>query len=543
MDLFENNQIFRADLTHSRGVSSLSPQQHRLAEAALNYHALLNPGCTIKFEFYIGRVDQTPALTDVTTLTVSAAEGCGEPVASIVATSIARGRTAAADRQKLVRYIRLPNSETTPRALNAVAKHSLKRRAYDWAEMRAPIALDTVRELLVRRRERQTRRLLLRQSRNLQTFAPTAHDFSDSQQPRSILFGLHWFQTGGAETWALKTISLAKEAGFLPIVVTDKNSMHPLVTRPELNGCVIVTLSYSDEPQDLDVPLLEALFSNFSFAGIFIHHCQWLYECLPYIKLYQPEVPTLDSLHIIEYLYGGYPGVSCKFDEFIDEHHVISEQLVEWMVENQNVTPAKIHLAPLAQLTAQGSEIIFRSRQSADFTISFIGRISRQKRPEVFIALVKRLVSSNLKIRAIIHGEGELQTLVDVLIRKYKLENTIEIRTEEYSVSKTLKETDLLVISSINEGLTLTTFEALNTGVPVLSADVGSQSSLVPRRALVPRWGYRFVRVASKKIEFLSRDENSRLLLWSEERALLNALTELPDSTDFVGEVLKTWAK
>ena len=31
---------------------------------------------------------------------------------------------------------------------------------------------------------------------------------------------MHWFQAGGAERWALETVKLVRDAGFLPIVIT-----------------------------------------------------------------------------------------------------------------------------------------------------------------------------------------------------------------------------------------------------------------------------------------------------------------------------------
>ena len=46
-------------------------------------------------------------------------------------------------------------------------------------------------------------------------------------------------------------------------------------------------------------------------------------------------------------------------------------------------------------------------------------------------------------------------------------------------VSRTYEDADVLLVSSVNEGITLTTIEAISDGVPVLSANVGSQETLV----------------------------------------------------------------
>ena len=37
----------------------------------------------------------------------------------------------------------------------------------------------------------------------------------------AVIVGLHWFELGGAERWAFETVKLVREAGLLPIVITQ----------------------------------------------------------------------------------------------------------------------------------------------------------------------------------------------------------------------------------------------------------------------------------------------------------------------------------
>lgn len=53
-------------------------------------------------------------------------------------------------------------------------------------------------------------------------------------------------------------------------------------------------------------------------------------------------------------------------------------------------------------------------------------------------------------------------------------------------VSRTYADADVLLVSSVNEGITLTTIEAISAGIPVLSANVGSQETSCRRRTAAP---------------------------------------------------------
>jgi glycosyltransferase involved in cell wall biosynthesis len=47
---------------------------------------------------------------------------------------------------------------------------------------------------------------------------------------------------------------------------------------------------------------------------------------------------------------------------------------------------------------------------------------------------------------------------------------------------------DILVLPSRNEGIALTSYEAIARGMPVVSADVGAQNELLPSEMLVDIW-------------------------------------------------------
>ena len=89
------------------------------------------------------------------------------------------------------------------------------------------------------------------------------------------------------------------------------------------------------------------------------------------------------------------------------------------------------------------------------------------------------------------HGNGDLDPMVDKIIARHELSDLIERRGMQIPVDKTYSDSDVLVVSAINEGITLTTIESLSAGLPVVSTDVGSQNTLIPTEALtlvLSRW-------------------------------------------------------
>jgi len=202
-----------------------------------------------------------------------------------------------------------------------------------------------------------------------------------------------------------------------------------------------------------------------------------------------------------------------------------------------------VHLAPLARLTTRELHEFRPRAADAPFTLAYVGRLARQKRPYLFVRLVRTLVDAGLPVRAIVHGDGELAATTWREIRRAGLDDVVEFRPHTRPVADTWAEADLLVVSSLNEGLTLPTFEALASGVPVLSADVGSQRTIVGDSTLVPAAPAAFVRAAVATITALAASEDARRAVWEDERRRVDALAVHEDATSWMGRVIAGWAE
>ncbi|MTD57799.1 glycosyltransferase [Amycolatopsis sp. RM579] len=361
----------------------------------------------------------------------------------------------------------------------------------------------------------------------------------------AVLFALHWLELGGAERWALDTIQLAKEAGLVPIVITDRASPHPWITRPELAGAVVVPMTH---PITLghDSALLNGIFAAYDVRGIHVHHNTWMYDRLPWIKSVRPDIPVVDSLHILEWRTGGFVDHSVIMSDLIDVHHVISPHLRDYLTGKHGIAADKVALSTLANLTTTDfpRAVDREDKGSGRFTVTYVARYHQQKRPYLFLKLAAELKKAGGdRFRFIMHGDGELAREVHSLRARYGLTDVLELRGTDKPVPATLAESDVMVITSENEGLSLTSFEATAAGVTVVSTDVGSQSSIVAKDLLCPRHPYPFISAAVRSITEMASSPDRHKRWFDEQVEKAEALKRLPHAKEWAQETYRKWSK
>lgn len=558
--------FFQLDEEGERLIEKASERLRRLVLSAVDYNALIQPGRVLTYKLYMGEKWQYPRLTDTSTLNGVLTEQAGlEPFATFQATSTVKGKSRfsphyfAGDEQIVdhnIRYLLLTPDDATDDDVEQNRPTGRYTHLYREVESSVPVFFDALREMKRRQRERigkteinpfepPTVAKINSSGSNHHPWMEIVPGKAAADVPKAVIIAMHWLQSGGAERWAMETVTLARQAGLLPIVITDSDGHQPWITRHEFDDTVLLPLTMPLQDRVGDVPLLRALFEQFNIVGVLIHHCQWMYDNAWWVKHYFPETHVVDSLHIVEYIFhGGYPSESVARDKWIDLHHVISPQLERWLEDVHHIDSSKVVDAPLVGLTADSGTLAFKSRDVAKpLTISFVGRNVRQKRPETFIFAARELNKKFPgKLRFIMQGNGDMDEFVDQLIRRYGLETVIQRCSMSTPVSQTYEQTDVLLVSSMNEGITLTTIEALSAGIPVISAKVGSQDTLIPPQGLCRRESVWFVRDATAIVGRILNSEENRKKLWEAEKNRLEKFSELKSANEYFRDMLTKWS-
>lgn len=558
--------FFQVDEKDAAQIENLSKRMQRLVYGAVDYNSLIQPGRTLTYKLYMGEKWQYPRLTDTSTLSGDITEQMGlVPFMVFKATSVSRNQTDfsphyfAGDDQILdhnVRHILLTPDDATDRDVEL--NHPVNSKAvklYNTLESSMPTAFDVFRDAKRTMREHVGKKsipmTMARNADNVNKDGKVQHPWVEvtpgrapKGSPRAVVVAMHWFQAGGAERWALETVKLVRDAGFIPIVITDRDGHQPWIADPAFDDAILLPMTMPVQERPGDSPVLRALFEQFDIAGILIHHCQWMYDNVWWVKAHFPKTRIVDSLHIVEYYFhGGFPKESVAHDEWIDLHHVISPQLEHWLINDHQIAPEKVVDAPLVGLTADAKTPSFKERdKTKPFTVAYIGRMVRQKRPEAFILAAKAVNAAYPgKVRFIMQGNGDMDAFSDMMIKRYGLEEVIERRALDAPVAQTYRDADALLISSINEGITLTSIEAISAGVPVISANVGSQETLIPPKGLCRRMTSNFVHDAKSALSHILNNEEDRRKLWESELARLQKFSELESAEAYFKKMLKEW--
>ena len=304
----------------------------------------------------------------------------------------------------------------------------------------------------------------------------------------NILMIIPWMVTGGADRFNLELIKGLNKDEFNVTIITTEPSTYQLRQEFEKYVTVYDLTTFLDQKNWLS--FTNYIIEKESINLIFNTNSEYGYSILPYLKAKNPNIPILDYVHMEEWYWknGGYARSTSTCTSVIDKtmvcnkntenvlkHHFNKKdnevQTVYIGVDEERFNPANFNRGEILRQ--------YNLENNKKIIISYICRITEQKRPFLLIEIIKKVVQKREDISFIIAGEGPLLNKVKEQVKEYKLENSVKflgnvkIPEEVYVIS------DLTINCSIKEGLALTSYESLAMGVPVISSNVGGQSELI----------------------------------------------------------------
>lgn len=114
----------------------------------------------------------------------------------------------------------------------------------------------------------------------------------------------------------------------------------------------------------------------------------------------------------------------------------------------------------------------------ARFTLGFVGRLSAEKRPDAFIRLASE-VAAHVDLQVLMVGDGDREAEVEALMTKAGLKGAHLRGVPRQTVNMVYGACDMLAMTSTVEGMPLVALEALASGCPVASTDVGDVSRII----------------------------------------------------------------
>lgn len=108
---------------------------------------------------------------------------------------------------------------------------------------------------------------------------------------------------------------------------------------------------------------------------------------------------------------------------------------------------------------------------------SFIGRITQIKRPDRFLDVVSEMKRRGIQIEFFMAGDGEL---IEDCRKRVERENLpVKVLGWQTDIERVLSASDIVILTSDNEGTPLSLIQAGMAGKPVVSTNVGSVEDIV----------------------------------------------------------------
>lgn len=363
----------------------------------------------------------------------------------------------------------------------------------------------------------------------------------------AILIGVHWLEVGGAENMARDTITWALEAGLRVFVVAGVPALQRMADRlPDHPDLRFIRLDRYLQAQDWP-RYLANLATRENIRLIHIHHCVPLYNAIAHLRMMHPDIKVIDTTHIVEHGDGGYPRISGVWSNYIDMHHVISRELVDFYRDHFHT----LDRARLGRMLTRSdtAAVLPEPNLTPDpkaLHIAIVGRLVYQKRPVVIVeclrALAKWAKAKNITLSVTWVGEGPMSGAVDTLLRRYGLSETVVRKPAGTDVPALFESADILLLPSNNEGLALVCYEAIAHGTIPISSNVGSQSEIVPDDLLLPLDPVQAVKACVGAVDKLCHDPAFLARQGDAMRARYSAIMADPTAKELLMPIYQTVA-
>jgi glycosyltransferase involved in cell wall biosynthesis len=306
---------------------------------------------------------------------------------------------------------------------------------------------------------------------------------------RRIMVIVPWMVTGGADRVNLDLVegltSKGHDITVCATLATDHRWKHQFNSFTPDIFVLPNFLRASDYPRFLAYLIQSRQIDTVIITGSTIG-----YQLLPYLRAVSPGVAFVDMCHVEEphWLNGGHPRFGVGYQDALDLNIVTTKHLAEWMRE-RGADGTRIRVMYTGVHSAQATrsaEVRDRMRVELNIpedvpVIVFAGRICEQKRPAMLAEILKAARDHGLIFCALVIGDGELRAQLEDLLRQYRLTDHVQMlgSVSHQRWLDILVASDIFLMPSQYEGISIALLEAMAAGVVPVVAKVGGQEEIV----------------------------------------------------------------
>lgn len=319
----------------------------------------------------------------------------------------------------------------------------------------------------------------------IQQFSESSQKYkSQASRAGNILFALPWLVIGGADTVLMQLMQALKPEYGITICTTMKPGLEMGDNTPKYEELTseIYHLQQFLKPETWR-EFIFYLIKSRKIDIIFLAGSTYLYTLLPEIKRQFPHVKVIDQL----YNEHGHIDNNRKYKSYIDLNIVENETVETCLLTKYQEPKDKVRLIHNGVSTDyfsadSGISDLLTSFEldtsiSKKFVISFMGRFSEEKCPELFVEIANKFKGDD-DLHFVMAGHGVLHEKITGLIHNYGIAQKISL--PGFIDAKTcLVISNLLILPSQIDGRPNVVLESLSMGVPVIASAVGGLPKII----------------------------------------------------------------
>lgn len=300
----------------------------------------------------------------------------------------------------------------------------------------------------------------------------------------NVLIAVPWMTFGGAETLIINFTNEIKDQFNLSFVTGLKAEHEWEHKFKEITPFIYHLANLFDKPS-LYLEFISNYISTRKIDVLHIIHNGYMFKLLPELKKRHPNLKVVTTMFND---YAPYFRQSVHHESLIDIFSTDNQQVAN-RYEKMLPKSSDIDVIPngidVSHEFYPGKFNRLQERENLKITndelsVFFIGRLSEEKNPDVFLDVAESVQASDhsKRFKFFIVGDGPKRRFVEHNIDDRRLENLVYLGYQK-DVSRYLSAADIFVLPSSVEGFPLSILEAMAMKVTVIASKVGAIPDII----------------------------------------------------------------
>ncbi len=307
--------------------------------------------------------------------------------------------------------------------------------------------------------------------------------YLEKSEKKSILILMPWLTFGGAETLIYNYCSKINKDFNISIITGLKNDNEWEYKFKKITENIYHLPNLFENENDYLYFIINYIKTR-KIDVIHIVHNSCFYDMLPEIKKIFPDIKVISTVFNTV---ASHFGNSIKYKKFVNLYTTDNTKVLK--AYNQQLTGSNAkNIVIYNGIDCNNkfnpnlyNRLTERKKMGINdnaIAIYFIGRLSSEKNPDIFIKAAKKILEKTTGVKFFIIGDGIMRNEIEKLINKLNNKNLIYLGYQT-DIPRYLSTADIFVLPSSAEGFPLSNIEAMSMGVCVIASDVGGVSDAI----------------------------------------------------------------